>query len=50
MQKQRKLKYKEIVYEGELVKVKTLAEHEMESELEEMKRQVLYILDLLYIK
>ena len=31
MQKQRKLKYKEIVKVGELVKVKTLAEHEMES-------------------
>ena len=31
MQKQRKLKYKEIVNEGELVQVKTLAEHEMES-------------------
>ncbi len=31
MNKQRKLKYKEIVNRGELVKVKTLAEHEMES-------------------
>ena len=31
MEKQRKLKYKEIVTQGELVKVKTLAEHEMES-------------------
>ena len=31
MEKQRKLKYKETVTQGELVKVKTLAEHEMES-------------------
>ena len=31
MEKQRKLKYKETVTRGELVKVKTLAEHEMES-------------------
>ena len=31
MERQRKLKYKEIVSEGELVEVKTLAEHEMES-------------------
>ena len=31
MEKQRKLKYKEIVNHGELVEVKTLAEHEMES-------------------
>ena len=31
MQQQRKLKYKEIVNVGELVKVKTLAEHDMES-------------------
>ena len=31
MEKQRKLKYKETVNQGELVKVKTLAEHEMES-------------------
>ena len=30
MNKQRKLKYKETVNRGELVKVKTLAEHEME--------------------
>tara|TARA_E500000178_G_C16983823_1_gene737168 strand:- start:516 stop:884 length:369 start_codon:yes stop_codon:yes gene_type:complete len=31
MEKQRKLKYNEIVTQGDLVKVKTLAEHEMES-------------------
>ena len=31
MEKQRKLKYKETVTQGDLVKVKTLAEHEMES-------------------
>ena len=31
MGKQRKLKYNEIVTQGDLVKVKTLAEHEMES-------------------
>ena len=31
MEKQRKLKFKETVTQGELVKVKTLAEHEMES-------------------
>ena len=31
MEQQRKLKYKETVTRGELVKVKTLAEHEMES-------------------
>ncbi len=31
MEKQRKLKYKETVNQGDLVKVKTLAEHEMES-------------------
>jgi len=31
MNKQRKLKYKEIVNKDELVEVKTLAEHEMES-------------------
>ena len=31
MEMERKLKYKEIVKVGELVKVKTLAEHEMES-------------------
>ena len=31
MEKQRKLKFKEIVNHGELVEVKTLAEHEMES-------------------
>ena len=31
MERLRKLKYKETVYKGELVKVKTLAEHEMES-------------------
>lgn len=30
MKEQRKLKYKDVVYEGEIVKVKTLAEHEME--------------------
>ena len=31
MKEQRKLKFKQIVNRGELVKVKTLAEHEMES-------------------
>ena len=31
MEKQRKLKYNEIVTQGDLVNVKTLAEHEMES-------------------
>ena len=44
MEKQRKLKYNEIVTQGDLVKVKTLAEHEMESGVRrDEKTGVIYI-------
>ena len=43
MEMERKLKYKEIVKVGELVKVKTLAEHEMESGVRRDEKSWCYI-------